>query len=175
MIGSQAQDTPVSAQNSTANAVTADVIGNKTDDNTGDSLYARVDELYDQFQEERFVYPTLADGAAIVSANTDWTFGAYAEVVPANTIANPFHVMIVSIEACDRDAVFELQLYQSAADEVVTSIRFAVDGGFYGNQVYDIKSAEIPANARVRARVASSNGTAQVATIAISVVYFEHN
>jgi hypothetical protein len=164
----------IPAQNSSANATIADVIGNKTDDHLGNSLFARLDELYDQFQAERFTYPTLAAGAAVVSANTDWTFGAYATVIPASTIANPCHITIVSIESCDRNAVFELQLYQGTSDTVITSARFAVEGGFFGNQLYTVLSAEVPANAQVRARLASSNGTALVATITISVVYFMH-
>jgi hypothetical protein len=161
--------------NSTDNAYMRDVIGNKSDTNVGNSLYARVDELYDNFQEERFVYPSLAAGATIVSANANWAYGAYAEVVPVNTISNPFHVTIVSIESCDRDAVFQLELYQGAADTIISAVRFAVDNGFFGNQVYTIGSAEVPANARVRARIASSNGLAQIATITISIVYLEHN
>jgi hypothetical protein len=163
------------SQNSAANASVADVIGSKTDNHLGDSLYARVDELYDQFQEERLVYPTLAAGATVVSANTDWVYGAYAQIIPASTIVSPFHVMIVSIESCDRDAVLQLQLYQGAADTIISTVRFAVNGGFFGNQLYDIKSGEVPANARVRARLASSDGTANIATITISVVYFRHN
>lgn len=164
----------VPAQNSSANATIADVIGNKTDDHLGNSLFARLDELYDQFQAERYTYPTLALGATVISANTDWTFGSYATVVPASTIVNPFHITIVSIEACDQNAVYELQLYQGASDTIITSVRFAVEGGFFGNQLYAILSAEVPANAQIRARLASSNGTAAVATIVVSVVYFMH-
>lgn len=165
----------VPAQNSADNVDWGDVIGNKTDTNLGDSLYARVDELYDSLQEERFVYPSLAAGATVVSANADWTYGAYAQIVPAATITNPFHVTIVSIESCDRDAVFQLELYAGAGDTVISAIRFAINGGFFGNQVYVIGSAEVAANDRVRARLASSNGTAQIATITVSIVYFEHN
>jgi hypothetical protein len=166
--------TSLPAQNSTANATIADVIGNKTDDNLGDSIYARLAELYDQFQNERYVYPVLAAGAAVVSANTDWTYGAYATVVPESTITNPFHIIAVSIESCDEDAVYQLELYKYPEDEIVTAVRFSIEGGFYGNTVYAVGSKEVAANARVRARLASSNGTAAVATITVSIVYFEH-
>ena len=133
-----------------------------------------ISESYYHLQNERLVYPTLAAGATVVSANADWTYGAYAEVVPASTITSPFHVLAVSIESCDENAVLQLELYKGAGDEIIQATRFAVEGGFFGNQVYVIGSKEVDANERVRARVASSNGTAAVATITISIVYYTH-
>ena len=58
-----------------------------------------LEEAYYELQNERHVYPTLAAGASIASANTNWVYGNYAVVVPANTIATPFHVVAVSIES----------------------------------------------------------------------------
>jgi len=164
----------VPAQNSAANVTINDVVGNKTDNNLGNSLYGRLDELYDQWQAERQVYPTLAAGATVVSANANWTYGAYAVVVPANAIATNFHIFNLSVEACNRDATFQLEFYKGAADDVVTAVRFNITGGFFGNQVYFLGSEEIDANAQVRARLASSNGAAQIATIQVSIVYIQH-
>jgi hypothetical protein len=130
-------------------------------------------ELSYHWETERRVYPTLTTGAAVVSANTDWVYGAYGVVVPINTITSNFTIVAVSIEACNRDAVFQLGLYKGAADDLITACRFAVSGGFFGNQFYFLGSEEIEANSQVRARVASSNGTAQIATLAVSVVYYE--
>ena len=134
----------------------------------------QLDEAYYELQNERYVYPTLAAGATVVSANADWTYGAYATVVPENTIANKFHIVAVSVESCDENAIYQLELYKYPEDETVTAVRFAVAGGFFGNQVYAVGSKEVAANSRVRARLASSNGTAAVATITISIVYYEH-
>jgi len=131
-------------------------------------------EAYYNLQNERLVYPTLAAGATVVSANTDWTYGVYATVVPASTITSAFHVLAVSIESCDQNATLQLELYKGAADDIIQAIRFNVTGGFFGNQVYVIGSKEVDANARVRARLASSNGTAAIATITMSIVYYTH-
>lgn len=117
------------------------------------------------------VYPSLTDGASVVSANSDWTMGAYATVIPASTIGTAFQLTAVNIESCDKNAVFELELYQGDGDTRITTVRFAVIGGFFGNCVYRFSSAEIAANARVRARLASSDGLANQATITISVRY----
>lgn len=167
-------DVSVPAADSADNLNWGDVIGTKLDTHLGDSLYARVLELYDNFQGERLCYPTLANGVSVVSANADWTYGAYATIIPASTIGTPFHITIVSIEACDRDAVFQLELYQGAGDTIISAVRFAVNGGFFGNQVYAVGSGEVSADARVRARLASSNGAAQIATIVTSIVYIAY-
>ena len=138
---------------------------------TGIANTHRMARLYNHITRESLVFPTLAVGAPVVSSAANWTYGVYATVMAATTILAPFHIHAVSIESCDQNAVFQLQLYQSAADTVVSTVRFAVAGGFFGNQVYPIGSALIPANARIRARLASSDGLANQATISISFVY----
>ena len=126
------------------------------------------------FGLEKKVYPTLAAGATVVSSTANWTYGAYAVIVPANTITNAFRVDALSISSCNRDAVFQLELYQGAGDDIITAIRFAVEGGFFGNQVYIIGSEIVAANSQIRARVASSNGAGAVATLRVSIVYYAH-
>jgi len=167
-------DTSVSAADSTDNVSWGDVIGSKLDTHGGNSIYSRLEAVYDGVSQARKVYPTLAAGATVVSANADWTYGNYGTVVPASTITNDFHILGISIESCDRDAVFQLELYKGAGDTIVTAVRFAVEGGFFGNQVYIVGSETVDANSQVRARLASSNGTAEIATITISVIYWEH-
>ena len=131
-------------------------------------------QLYDQIAQERQVYPTLAAGATVISAAADWAYGAYATVVPINTITHDFHILGVSIESCDKNAVFQLELYKGAGDEVATAVRFAINGGFFGNQVYVVGSKIVDANAQVRARLASSDGLANQATMTFSIIYWEH-
>lgn len=162
----------VPAQNSVDNTAIASVIGSKLDNHDGNSLYARLDELYDTFQLERRVYPSLAADATVISPAAAWTYGNYATVVPANTITNDFHILIVSIESCTVAAgVFQLELYKGSTDSIITAIRFAMAGGFWGNMVYTIGSGEVAANSQVRARMAANVGAAAVT---ISIEYFEH-
>lgn len=123
------------------------------------------------FTNESLVYPTLAAGATVVSAATDWTYGAYAVVVPASTITSDYYVHNVSIESCDKNAVFELALYKGAGDDLIATIRFALVGGFWGNSVYVVTAETVEANAQIRARFASSDGQANQATATISICY----
>jgi hypothetical protein len=164
----------VPAVDAVSNVTWGDVIGNKTDTVAGGSLYALVLDVYENVNRQVYVYPTLAAGATVVSANANWAYGAYAEVVPASTITSDFHIRSIQIETCDENAIFQLELYSGASDTLVSAIRFSVAGGFFGNSVYVIGSAHIAANSRMRARLASSNGLAAQATATISISYVQH-
>jgi len=131
----------------------------------------RLATVFDHIVASGLVYPTMAAGATVVSANVDWTMGNYATIVPINTITSRFHVHSISIETCNRNAVFELELYHGATRLLVAGIRFAVAGGFFGNALYPISSILIPANEIIEARIASSNGTAEIATVTMSICY----
>jgi len=131
----------------------------------------RLARLYNNVAREELVYPTLAAGATVVSAAVNWTYGDYATIIPAAAIAVPFDIQSISIETCDKTAIFELQLYKGASDEIIATKRFAFELGFYGNSVYLVSGANIEAGARIRARLASSAGGAGAATITMSVSY----
>lgn len=146
-------------------------------DSTGemvqDSLGDKVTDLLSHINARGEVYPTLAGGATVVSANANWTLGAFATIVPADTITSVFHIHAISIESCDRDAVFELVLYAGDPDVQIAHTRFAITGGFFGNIQDRITAEKVAANTRIRAKLASSNGAAQIATITMSIRYAE--
>ena len=144
---------------------------NSTGESVADSLGSLTQSLYNANYTQGRVYPTLAAGATINSGAADWVLGAFATVVPANPIAAAYHVSSVVIETCNMNAVFELVLYHGDADTLISTIRFAVTGGFWGNAVYLVPSVKIAANERIRAKLASSDGTANPATITASLVY----
>lgn len=144
-----------------------------TGDMVQDSLADVARELLFHFNATGQVYPTLATGATVVSAAVNWTLGTLATVVPANEITTIFHVHDISIESCNRDAVFELVLYAGADDVEISRKRFAITGGFFGNVQIPMTSVKVAANSRIRAALASSNGGAQVATVTMSITYAE--
>jgi hypothetical protein len=131
----------------------------------------RLATLYNHFVTESQVYPSLAAGATVVSAAVNWTYGAYATIVGAGSIAARFHVHAVVIETCNQNDVFQLQIYKGAADDVIATVRFSIAGGFFGNSVYPIASELIEAGNQVRARLAAGNGGMAQATMTISLVY----
>ena len=143
-----------------------------TGDMVADSLGDKVTDLLANIATIVQVYPTLANGIDVVSANTDWVLGAFTEIVPAVTIGSDFHIHGIIVEALDRDAVFELVLYCGAGDTEVARVRWAQTGGFFGNMSLDtITGVQIPADSRIRAKFASSDGTTLIATVRISLRY----
>ena len=117
------------------------------------------------------MYPTLAAGATVVSGAADWTLGAFATIVPASTITELFHIHCLSIESLDKNATFELVLYSGDADTEVSRTRFTAIGGFWGNAHYRIDSPFVAANSRIRAKLASSDGLANQATLTMAICY----
>jgi len=146
-------------------------------DSTGemvdDSLGAMVKHIENHFTNPEKVYPTLANGADLVSG-ADWVLGAFTTVVAGTTITEDFHIIDVAIEACDKNAVMEVVLYAGDPDVEIARFRFAVVGGFWGNSRYSVDTSLIAANSRIRAKVASSDGTANEATVRISIGYILH-
>ena len=137
------------------------------------SLAHRLLRMYDDAYQPVGVYPTLAAGATVVSAATDWDLGALSDVVPAATINSIFLIHLVVIETMSKDGVFELVLYSGAGDDEVARVRFSVIGGFFGNTVFKMPSIAIAADSRVRAALACSDGLAGAATATISIAYRE--
>lgn len=164
---------PVPAPDSAADVNIADVIGNKLDTAAGSSLYALLKRIDLDHHNEIQCYPSLADGAQVVSANANWAYGAYAQIVPVATIvAADFNIHYVTIEACNKDGRFQLELYYGAADTVFATVRYSVIGGFFGNTVVTaLSSPPIPAGSRIRARLASDDGLANQCTQRISLAY----
>lgn len=137
---------------------------------------ASVAELACYLKTSPRVYPTLAPGVPVVSGAADWVLGEFAEIVPSNTITQMFHVSSVVIESLDRNAVFELVLYQSLNDIEIARGRFSVQGGLKGGEFSNFDTGSLMAGVRIRARLASSDGAARVATATISIGYhFEGN
>lgn len=142
-------------------------------DSTGEmvvgSLGDRTEQVAAHFADPATVYPTLANGIDVVSANTNWVLGNFSTIVAFEAIGTAYHVDTVSVEAISHDAVFEMVLYYGAGDTEFNRVRFTASGGYFGNTRYVSSGLHIPADSQIRAKLASSNGTAQIATIRISL------
>jgi hypothetical protein len=162
----------VPLQNSVNNVTMADVIGQKTDTELGNSIYSLLYRLDVDNHFPMSVWPTLAVGSPVVSAHAVWTYGAMTEIMPAGTVVFPFRIRFVHIEAIDKDGVFQLEMCYGGADTVFHTVRYAQSGGFFGNMHLSLLSSSlIPANSRIRMRLASSDGLANQCTQRISVAY----
>ena len=134
-------------------------------------IAAELKLLVAHIHEEGKVYPTLVAGVPVVSTNTNWELGALSTIVAAGAILTDYRLHAISLENADKDAVYELVIYQGADDVEVCRIRFAVVGGFFGNSYYVLTGPLVPGAARLRAAVACSTGLAGVWTVTISIAY----
>jgi len=99
-------------------------------------------------------------------------YGTIAVIVPTATITSRFHIHNVQIESCDKNGIFQLALYRGATENLISTIRFAVVGGFWGNSVYVVASEVCAANDQIRAKLAYSNVTGLgIATMTFSICY----
>ena len=115
------------------------------------------------------VYPTLAAGVPIVSSGTAWVLGNFVEVVPANTITTIFDIHFIKVEGFDKTGTYCLVLYQGAGDTEVGRCRLTRDSNTPTYGYSPFMTPLIPANARIRAKVAHSANPA--ATLTISIAY----
>ena len=97
------------AADSAENATFADVLGQKGDSHDGDSVYAYTETLLDHVHHSSLVYPTLANGVAVLGGAA-WTLGNFVVIVAAGGIGTDFDIHYVSVENLTVNDVYELHL-----------------------------------------------------------------
>jgi len=162
-----------------ADAVTSDTmaqtVGNKNDTHSGDSLYAENHTLLEHNHSAAKVYPTMADGVLITSSDVDWTgLGAFAEIIPKDTITSDFDIHFVNVEAVSATAIYELVLYSSdtTAEREVARVRFPKTTNQDGPQSVPVQIRLMRGSSQIKAKLASNNAVADTATV--SLFYHEY-
>ena len=148
----------VPAVDSADNIETRDVIGNKSDSHSGTSLMALAHTGEEHAHAVSKVYPTLAAGVQVDTDASAWTLGAFTEIVPANTITDDFDIHAIDVEDISANGTFELVLYYGASDTEAGRIRFVRTTVQSATLNTVIQTPIIPANSRIRAKVASAAG-----------------
>lgn len=151
---------PKPAKNSSANNYIQDVLGNKTDNISGDSLYALAHINEEHNHSPSKVYPTLASTPDITTGTPAWTLGTFQEIVPVNTITSPFDIHHIAVEHVDTVTTYELVLYRGAVSSEVEigRVRYSKTTNIATVSSQPFQTAILPANTRISARVASQSG-----------------
>lgn len=159
----------VPAQDSAKNVVWGDVIGNKNDTHSGDSLVGRIKTLLEHTHKPSKVYPTLANGVT-VTGGAAWILGAFAVIVPASTITDEFDIHHISIENISANDAYEIVLYSGAdaAEVEIGRVRFTKNANLDSILNIPIQTPIIAANSQIKAKVASSGGSDNVT---VSIFY----
>ena len=154
----------VPSADSADNVEIADVVGNKTDRESGNSLYSMTHTIEEHLHNAACVYPTLGAGVDVLGGAA-WVLGSFVEIIPASTVTSAFDIHFVNIEALSATDTFEIVLY--AATTEIGRIRVTKDANQSGLQSTPIITAIQPPNTQIQAKCASSSG-ADTATISLS-------
>ncbi len=111
------------------------------------------------------VYPTLAGGVAVLGGGV-WALGGFVTIVAADVITERFDIHHICIEVLDAIETFEIVLYYGAGDVECGRVRVVKNAVMEGTQNVIILTPIIPANSRIRAKVATAGG-GDTATISI--------
>jgi len=146
----------VSAPNSSKNVTVRDVLGNKNDDEVGNSLYSRAYISEQHIHQIQRVYPTLADSIQVAGGAGAWELGDLTELMPANTALKNFDIHWISLCSATVNDEYELILYANTtqigrAPFSITDKKDATDGVPFQCPILD-------PGVRIRARLASSSG-----------------
>ncbi len=125
-----------------------------------DSPYHHLHYADEHFHSVCDVYPSLVPGIDVTAgaAGPPWVLGAFTEIVPASAITNEFDIHYVSVEGMDTNDVYELHLFWGAGDTLAGKRRFTKTAVMDGVQNVPFQTKVIPANSRIRAKLASAAG-----------------
>lgn len=167
-------DVAIPSINYSGNVNIRDVIGGKLDDEGGSSLFAHAYTQLAHTHSAQKVYPTLANGVTITGAAGAWALGAFAVIVPANTIPNPFDIHHLNVAAYNSSDTFEIVLYSgpNGAEVEIGRVRVTRISNVGASPHVVMMTPLIAANSQIKAKVASQNGTSN--TITISIIYHEY-
>ena len=101
----------VASTDDAGNTSLLQVVGSKADDEVGTSLYAKAYRLDRHDHSPAKCYPTLAPGVSVVKSATPYILGAFAVLVPANTIPDYFDIHGINFDDLPTAGVYELVLY----------------------------------------------------------------
>lgn len=127
--------------------------------------------LLDHIHSAQKVYHSLANGVTLTGHATAWTLGDKTEVVPVNTIDQPFDIHYLNFGSASVTDTFEIVLYKglAGAEIEIGRARVVRAAAQSGTAPTPIMTEMLPANTRISAAVASASGGGD--TIVLSLFY----
>lgn len=165
----------VPSTNASYNNYLHDVVGNKNDRLTHNSIYGMAKKIaWCVTNEYTFVYPTLSNGITLSNGGL-WTNGNYKTVIASNAITSSFDIQGISIESMSSNAIYEISLYAGSAYDAATNligqIRVGKTAVTENIGFYPIESPVLPAGQIIRAREAVNRTSKDI----LSVITIRYN
>lgn len=162
---------PVPPVDGSGNVFMRDVIGNRSDGHDTDSVAGRLHMVHDHFHKPMDVFPTGVSGVTVTAGDAEaWDLGDFAVVVAANDITSPFDIHFVVVEAMSADATYELILFSGvdASEVEIAHARFVRITNILRSESIPIQTPINVANGQIKAKLMSSSGAANTATISLA-------
>lgn len=123
--------------------------------------------LSEHNHSEEKCYPTGASGVTVTGAAGAWTLGAYAEIVPVDTITKDFDIHHIVVEDASADDEYELVLYAGTTEIARRKVR--PDTSIFSGALPEIpiQTPMIAKNSQIQAKVMSKGGGSDTITISI--------
>ena len=122
-------------------------------------------------------YPALAAGVLLTKGAGAWS--AYpankTEIIPVNTITNPFMLPFVSVDTISANGEYMVALYKglAGAEELIAEVPAVRSAAASQEESIPTSTKKLPANTRISAALSSSNAAAN--TLNIKLGYYEEN
>ena len=166
----------VTAQNSSNNAIFADVVGNKTDDETNIvagagstaslAAYAYVAEKHAHGLAQ--VFPASMAGITVTCGADAATYGdASAAIVPANAVTSPFDVHFIIIHNFSANDTYQIQLLDDGTP--IGEKRILKTATADPTVSHTLTAPMVAANSEITAKCKSLGGGSDTVTISLNL------
>lgn len=149
----------VPAVDGTGNITINQLLGNRNDGNNTTTIYALLNDMWEDGHHNQKLYPDLAAPVTVTSHTDAYTLGDFAEIVPANAIGIEFHIHHLHLSSPDANGQYILALYVGIVEIARTS--FSRTDKKDDVEGLDIRIPHIVANAQIQAKLATSNAAQQ--------------
>lgn len=152
-------------KNSVDDADMRDVIGRKTDDEDGTSLYSLAYTMSKHMHGIQLCKPKLAGGLNVISGAGAWGLSAsYVVLFATNEVTSPFDIHQIHVGSFSANDIYQLELYSGAngAEVLISQVRFSRTSNTNPGSILPCITPIIPANTQVKARLASAGGGTNV-------------
>ena len=165
--GSDPGQVAVPSADSASNSYIQDVIGNKTDTHSGNSVYSLLKLNDEHIHKGQQCYPSLGDAITVTADASGWTYGPYVEIIPASTITDYFDIHFVNITQISAVDEYQLDIATGGAGSEVSQacVSFERSTNFSQEGSQSIQTPVLAANSRVAVRLACKSTNARTVNI----------
>ena len=129
--------------------------------------------LDDHVHHAAKTYPTLAAGVTVTGGAGAWGLSAgFQEIVPVDTITEPFDIHFIVVEGASVADVYEIVLYAAEVEIGRVRVAFIDIANSQSLPSVPFQCDIMPANTQIQAKCASAGGGGD--TIDVSIHYHEY-